>query len=316
MASSIYKMRNVIIKDLGKDTLSFLFKKFFSIFPYHLIAFIFCFFQIIIYKQYNIVEIINYFIDTIPHILFLQMSGVYFENPNYVTWYISAMFIAMFVLFPLCRKYYSSFIKIIAPVCCIFILGQLVYNFDALTGVTKWTMFGYRGLIRAFVEISMGTISFEIARYLTNIRLSNVAKIVLKTIEVFCYFSVVIYMLLTFSTHYEIFALFALFIAITITFSNVVSTGVMNNKISYFLGRISLPIYLSQVFAMRFVVYYLPNLNDIYKVIITIIIDFLLSPIVLILGNILKSWMLKIRNNIERKDKTNDDKFLENKIIL
>ena len=79
----------------------------------------------------------------------------------------------------------------------------------------------------------------------------------------------------------------------------------MNNKVIYFLGKASLPIYLSQVFAINLVNYMFVNYSDIERVILTILIDFLLSFVVYFLGEKLRKIIFKLKNNMEIKDDDN-----------
>lgn len=308
MAKSIVKSNKeekINFDNLGKDTWLFLFKKWVSIFPYHLVAFILLFIQVCVINNYNLIAIIKNFIDTIPHIFLFYMSGISFYNPNYVVWYISSMFLSMFILYPICKRYYSNFVKIIAPILCVFLLGQLIYYYDSLTGVMDWTIVGYKSIIRAIIEISMGVIAHEISVWLSGIKITNLKKNILKILEICCYLCVVFYMLCTFSRHYEFYCLLVLFVSIIITFSGITSSGRMNNKVIYFLGKASLPIYLSQVFAINLVNYMFVNYSDIERVILTILIDFLLSFVVYFLGEKLRKIIFKLKNNMEIKDDDN-----------
>ena len=51
------------------------------------------------------------------------MSGMAGYRVNTVTWYISAMILAMLILYPLLIKYKDTFFFIIAPCLSIFLLG-------------------------------------------------------------------------------------------------------------------------------------------------------------------------------------------------
>ncbi len=243
-------------------------------------------------------EGVKYFIASIPNLFFLEMTGIRFEAPNNATWYISAMIIAMAILYPLCRKYYSILAKIVIPITSLIILGFFVQNDNSLSGVLDWTNFGYKGMIRGVVEVALGVVSFEISMWLKSIKIGSLGKVFLKITEILCYTLVIWYIVSSLTKMYEIYVLALFFIGVTITFSEVVSFNLMNNKFCYFLGKVSLPIYLCHMIGIRIIVDYFMDKSFIFIILLAISMCIFFSIIVMILGNIFRNKIKDIRNKI------------------
>ena len=169
MAKSIDSKRNKDEKnDVGEDLWKFLINKYKGFFIYHIIAFIFLFIITVVINEYNLSKILLTFIDSIPSIFLIQMTGIPCVAINHIEWYLSAMIISMAIIYPICKKYFNLFIKYIAPIFSILILGYLGYTYGYLTGVNVWTGFAFKGLIRGFAEIMLGTFAYYLAKKLSE----------------------------------------------------------------------------------------------------------------------------------------------------
>lgn len=290
MAKSISKKAALNKKgDLGSNTISFMKNKYLSIFPYHVVALAFTFLVDCITRNWGISEIIRRFTEAVPNVFLIQMSGISFYNPNHITWYLSAMFIAMFVLYPLASKYYSECIKIIFPIGILLLTGWLVHDDNCLTGVMVWKgLLGYKGTIRAFIEIALGMIAFEISEYLRKVEINNRQKWMLRCIEMGCYVCAGVFIMMTFMKKYEVYVLFALFVAVTITFSGVTHIKALDNKVSYFLGKMSLPIYLCQVAAINIGVTYFGDMSYAEQIGLVVLLNFAFALVCQWVGELIK----------------------------
>ena len=77
---------------------------------------------------------------------------------NTATWYISSMMIALFILYPLARKYKDNYIYIIAPAILLFVLTFTNSNHIYITDPVTVTVFGQNGLYKALIFIIIGNI--------------------------------------------------------------------------------------------------------------------------------------------------------------
>ena len=197
MASSI--SRKQADTPTPQEYLGFLSRKYRSIFPQHLVAFVIAVGVWAVYSSFHsAAQWIQYLVDSIPNLLLIQMSGISLANPNHVEWYISCMLIAMAILYPICRRYYTAFTHYFAPLGSLLILGYLFYTTGALTGVNVWTGLCFKSVLRALCEIALGTTAYELSRFLAAKPLANGQKTCLTAAEAFLLFCAICYSVMTF----------------------------------------------------------------------------------------------------------------------
>lgn len=247
MAKTIYNniQKNQIVQ-LGSETFKFIYKKVKSILPYHVIV---CILMAIAVCLLAPDKIPWKLIKKMPSVLLIQTTGILGDSSPLIAmeWYLSAMFLSMCVIYPLCRKNYNLYTRVIGPVLSIFIIGYLIKTTGYLSGTTSWIIFTMKGNLRAFAEINIGISCFEVYRYLKDFKLTRIETSSLKIIENICYVMALLYMFSNLETSFELHCFILLTIAVTLSFiNNNKSSRLINNKLVYFLGAISLPIYLIQ----------------------------------------------------------------------
>lgn len=260
-----------------------------AVFPYHTIAFIIAFVVLVVVNNYSKFETVKLFIDSIPSFFFLQMSGLGLFSLNHIEWYISVMLLAMAILYPICKKNYNSFTNIICPIVSVFILGYLQRNYHSLTGIGVSVGFFYKGFLRGLAEIMLGMFLYNVSEKLSNSEYSVSKKTLLTLVEVSCYMMAFLLIMLTVTKKYEIYMLFVLCIAMPLTFSKVTYTyNIFKYKIFELLGKITLPLYLTQLSAIWIANRYLVNYSYNIKLWGTITLTFALSILIMIINNICK----------------------------
>ena len=115
--------------------------------------------------------------------------------------------------------------------------GTYVVPYAKITGIMTF------GLFRGFIEIMLGGVSIWLTRELAHYQLSTRFKTLLTTIKYGCYFYILYYTTWTDGRWFSVYALMYLFIAITLSFSDV-CYRVPSNTITKWLGRVSLPLYV------------------------------------------------------------------------
>lgn len=290
---------------LGKDTVHYVWHKWFSIFPSHLVAFIITFVATVFFAKLSLSGIIIRFINAIPNLFLVQRIGIYSSDIIGEEWYISVMLLVLAILYPLCRKYYEVFTRIIAPLAGILLAGYLYEKYGPLSNTSIWDGFFLKTQIRGFAEICLGAFAFEGSRYLARLHFSRFQKLFLSAIEYGCYVSVLLFTCSTASAKkYELYALYALLIAVCLSFSNVTyGTSLFQNKLCYLLGKLSLPIYLSQRFARIVIQNTCESWSIPAQFSAIVILNILLAPIVSIGGE-------KIKNAMHRSFATISDNIL------
>ena len=247
-------------RPIGTQTAAFLYRKIRAIYPYYFTAFVFAFIGWIICKDATIQEAFKQLSNGIWELLLLKRTGlggtIWINGP---TWYLSAMFTAMLLLYPLLRGYTDLFLKTIAPVLTIVCLALLYKNGSLQNGND---LFGVeiRSVLRAIGGLSLGCICYEAALALRGIRFTRVGTELLTLTELGGY-GFAIYMANRIAyTQYDYTILIALAVGVTISFSQTSITGRLRyGKLCNWLSKASLLLYLNHRAIHVFVSTYLEN---------------------------------------------------------
>lgn len=220
------------------------------------------------------------------------MSGISLTNPNHLEWYLSCMLIATAIIYPFLKRYYDVFSRYAAPLIALLILGYIYHDSKYLTGVMNWMGLSYKGMFRAIAEMLLGIWSFELSSYIRRHKHTKKERILYSLVEILCFICTCGYMLLTMRREYEIFALMACLILITIAFSDISYTDkFFQNKLCLVLGKLSLPIYLSQLAAIYLIQSYFMDLQAIPAVLLGVTITLIIALIVMVLGDRLAKYI-------------------------
>lgn len=275
----------------------FLWGKLLPILPYHLLAFCVLFIQDWFFKEYSIFKAAMSFLYELPGLFFLQKAGFDGCRLNTVEWYISAMLLAMAVIYPLCKKAFDTYSGVVAPLSAIFVMGWIFFSCGAMSGASRKMPLelGYVCLFRAFAEINLGIFAFRAARVLKRERWSQRERMVLSAIEWSGYAVAVLFSLFAVPIRYELIPLFCLLVSVTLTFSQVsYNDRVWNHQVIYFLGKCSLVFYLNQLSAIYFVQRYASGWTLIGQGVGVLFITAAVSFISMKVGEL---WLARIRRS-------------------
>lgn len=286
MAKSIYKKvydqaGNQIVPDnrtfnLGLETVKYTWHKVKAILPWHFAAFFIMFVATVYLNQYSFRMMCKKILNMIPNLFFFNKIGFDFSNLNRVEWYITCMIFAIMILYPICRKYYSMFVYVIGPVGALFLLGYIQQNFGTFTNTSRWNGIIFICMIRAIAEIALGTTTFEISRVLSEKQFSYKKRMALTCLEWGGLAFIILFVLSTISTKYEIYAIFVMMMVIALILSEqVLDNAFFNNSFCYFLGKASLPIYLSQVLPLDYVREYMNEYGPWKQVLLMLLLTLL-----------------------------------------
>ena len=170
------------------------------------------------------------------------------------SWFLSAMLIAMFILYPILLRSYRFSVKILFPILTLFLLG-FEFAANKTIGVwSKWTGFTYFGILRAASEIAFGASLYYVSTEITgNEMLMKIArhplvKAFFTLVKACCYAVALLYAHKyvfghKFSSGFDLHALFFVGIGILLSFSGL-GWSIPDSKAARYLGKISLPIYI------------------------------------------------------------------------
>ena len=263
---------------LGRSTTQFLKRKISSLMPMHLAVFVLLFAVLFFLNGWTLFGAAKVFLKSIPGLFFLQMSGIYGSYINHIEWYISVMLISMLILYPLLRKWYSSFTRIIAPITAIFILGYLSHTYNSLGGVKVWTEFGSKAMLRGLSEIALGTVCFEASRCLSQKEFGAAGRALITAAEAVSLVAAIALCVVTRPAAYDFYALAFIAVALTCAFTGkAYGSGLFQNRFCAYLGKLSLPIYLVQLIPIKLVPYFAASCSMEVQMLLTVIASLLLA---------------------------------------
>ena len=112
---------------------------------------------------------------------------------------------------------------------------------------------------------------------------------------------------MTFPKKYEFYLLAAITLLIVISFSNVTwGSRLAQNRLNLFLGKLSLPIYLSQISGIRLAQYLLPQGSQRTQLVAAFLLTLLLSLATLLLAKGVTWLFRQLRNRPSGVDKAPD----------
>lgn len=230
---------------LGQDTRNFIKRKYFGLMPEFLIAWIINFILFLIMGKVTVpADIFRHFMKWLFSLIPLSMAGFSYGSFNMAAWYISAMLLAMLILYPIGKRYFDSFVHIIAPLLAIFIIGFMAREFHTTLGPTDEFGFTYKGMIRAIAEISLGSALYPTIQKMKAANYGKGKKFLLSLINIASLCLVLYQLIYSQNELYDVPALLLMAVIVTISFSHQgLFAGIFDNKLCYWLGHMSLIIY-------------------------------------------------------------------------
>ena len=260
-------------KNIGKNTINFLFKKVLKFLPYIVFMWVISLPYVIIIEKYRIVN----FIGAFYNLLYLPVKELPIYEIYGITWYIFVMLTIQTILYPILNKYKENFIYIVSPFIVLFGTGYILIKFSNFAIPWYHGIFGYSGFIRGLVTINIGMILYLVAEKIKKIKLTDFSKFLITIIEILGYSSIFYICNLSGShSRFDCLMIIILSICICISFSekSLLNT-VSNNKLFYYLEKISLPIYINQwllIYMLEYVIKRYSISISYYKELIILII--------------------------------------------
>ncbi|MDO5154696.1 MAG: acyltransferase [Eubacteriales bacterium] len=236
---------------LGHETFGFVMHKLMKIFPAYLFAYVLAFIRWFAYsgldllKTKGVMSFVKALIWMLPDFLLTFMAGYEGKIIIRITWYISAMFIAMLVLYPLLRKYEDFFQLVIAPLIVLFLSGYLA-NTTHYNGIMEYEIIMTHGVMRAFIGLSLGCVVHAFSEYLKKQNFTRVSHVLLSVVELVGYGIILMLMYAGEAEGAYIINILLLFVVSITASKQAVTARLFDCRVSVFLGKMSLYVYLCQ----------------------------------------------------------------------
>ena len=284
MAKSAAKRNDSDYSHLGTETTQFLWHKIKPILPYYVFAVVLSYSCTAFLKNYTAVQALHNLMLGIWNLFFLGISGIRTFSLLRATWYLSAMFISMLILYPMLCKWKDRFTHIVAPLIVIFLLGWLSQTYGNLNQYTVHFDLVYSGLVRALAEISLGCICFAVYKKIKTIQFTIVARTLITLIQLFGYTGVIYCTTNLPSKQFDFVMLLCLAVCITLSFSgHGIFAHLFGSKLFPWLGKLSLVMYLNHMWVKDTIVALLPKSIGYWKLLSLCIICVLLVSLLCLL---------------------------------
>lgn len=263
--------------NIYKDNVNIIIRKLKKFLPFTIVA---SAILIVIKLLFNEISMGNIFLSVFNTFL-VDMSGMITYRINIPVWYLSALLISMFILYPIIRKNKEKYIYYFAPLIVLFGAGYINNNFTNLdVWNNKWNLFISAGLVRSMMDINIGILIYF---FIKNIqekiqKISTKVKIILNIITFLLYSFFFCFIFFYERTgKLDFFALLIISLSTLLSFSGVIYDKFLNNKFVYYLEKLSLPIFINH-FIFKDIFNKMGSSNN-YKFIFLLII-YVLSSVV------------------------------------
>lgn len=259
----------MIIKSADrKEDSPFLFtlKRAKKLYPHYLFAFVMLFLLSVFAAPDGLLNTLRSLSGYIFELLFLHASGLKsFGLLNYPTWYLSSLLIGGFFIYALIRWNRKLYLTIIAP----FAVLATYSFFSANTGhLDVWGGNQFLnlsdGLTRGFAAMSLGSLAYSLSSYLRSqaYQLSRLLRLFLSFLELMLFICVFAGSAFFTDTQYDFYFVLLLFVAVTLAFSGLTYTDrFFSFRFFTYLGKISYPMYVYQLFIICIFCLFCPNLS-------------------------------------------------------
>lgn len=236
---------------IGNDTINVLYKKFIRVFPTQFVSFIPIFILLCFIEKPTFLRLIYNFINSLPNLFMIDMTGIWYYSVFPYGWYMSVMFIAMAFIYPLLRKHYDYMTKVFFPLGGVLILCWILKTYGSIVGIVEWTGIAYKGTFRGFADIMIGCAAYEITKLINKTDFTVLGKRVIAFLEIIGYISLLVFTNFNLEMKTVVMVIIFTALSVAITFSNKsVLSSIFTGKLFVIFGELSLPIYLNQYFGI------------------------------------------------------------------
>ena len=291
---------------VGEATASQALRKLSVVYPIFLVSYIISVIFRAVFMRLNAAKLVA---DSVYELLLLHTIGI---SPGSGTediiggsWYLSAMMIAVLLIYPLLYANRKLFINVLAP---IFAFGSFAY-LAAVYGNTALT--DYNGIIRAIAEMCIGCMVCGICERAHEANVTKLFAALLTIVEFGCYIGVIIGTWFIPRGMWDFVTILVLALAVGISFSGKsLSRHIFHGKVCDFLGKFSLAVYLNHVLWIRILVVRNMPLEMWQEFLLVAVLTLTSSMFCLALNDGLKYWWKsesgkKFRSKFVKQNETN-----------
>lgn len=296
MANSMNRNVNAGVEgeSLGRETFGFMKKKISGLLPNIYLAWVIAFFVGHI-GEFSIKVILKDGVGSIGELLFLIESGFRGYTANTVCWYISAMLIAMLILYPMMRKFKDTYFYILAPLIVIFLFGYTYQSWSSLRVPHAWMGYCYKSIIRAIMGLMIGSLCWKISESMRKINFTKTAQCFWMIIEWGGYGAVLLWSWNHGGGKRDWLLVLLMAVSILCTFSRVSITDYLfsRHKLFSWLGEYSFSLFLGHGYWSHKMKLLMPGANYYQRLPVYLLISFTTGLIIMYGSKLLKVFISK-----------------------
>ncbi len=272
------KGRIVERKKIPNTNWKHLLRKISVFYPYYFFALILQILLLFVIDKLTVLQVLERVFASVPEIILLNMNGIYYNNGIFVGggWFLSAMIMAIFFLYPVLLFNYEYATKLVFPCIGIIGLGNLFVAYHTINAVLPINHILLSGVIRAMAEISLGAFGFEVACKIDKSHFLQRFRFIPSAFKCFCFAIVAIFALGKFDNSLTPVAYFFCLIGCILSFSNT-TFSIPCNRIVYIIGRISVPLYLTHCIVRKIAVAFLGSIINTSQFVLCLVVCFIVA---------------------------------------
>lgn len=263
MAVSATKRMQNPIPSIGPDTASFLWHKIKGLIPDVYVAWVIGFIVECAYRGIPLGEWVRNFCYSAFDWLFLTQTGLMGFRANAVSWYLSAMLLAMAILYPIFVRKRELFLSLLAPLIAVLLLGYMYQSWKSgFGGPSSWTGFACKGAMRAVACICLGCVCYRINEKTREIKPTALCRGLLTILEFCAYLFVIVMAYDHRHSKLDFLMVLAYVVGVTISFSQKsFSSQIFRHRVFNWLGIFSFDLFLGHGFWSHAVSSIFPDLT-------------------------------------------------------
>ena len=246
-AQSEFKALPLSQEQITAQTWHFLLNKIKSFYPYYLFAV--CIKLVFVLFTTPLKKALELIFKSLPTFLLLLYPLNWSAKGVYVTatWFLSAMIISIFLLYPLLIYKEKIMSGIVFPILSFFLLGYLWQKYKTLNVHGQYITFCYTGVLRAISEIALGVFVAFVSENLDKKigdKATSLAKLFFTAVK-YMIFAVIIIYIAVGGNHRKLDLHVLLFLCVALVLSvSQLTHKIRGSELTDFLGKASLIVYI------------------------------------------------------------------------
>lgn len=259
MAAHYFREKEYDKGSCGRQSMCYVMSKIKSIAPLYFTTFAVDFIVYYVLAVYNnkgtnaLITFIHLAAKAIPELFTLQMFGVRPIGVNSITWYLSAMFIAMLPMYYIMKKKPDFFFYILSPILAMSLFAFFYNSGEPFYDQNNFVFIFTGGFLRAVCGISFGVLSYLMSDFIKS-HCSEKSLLITAVEILFSFFFLVIWFIRTLdaSILFPTSMLFPIILAIVYSERSYVSV-IFRSSVFRYLGTWSMWLYMNHYAARKII---------------------------------------------------------------